>query len=714
MLCAGGVWAADADATGLIPDYGFSFADSTFANDLGSGTKGQANNGTQDGAYVDSVNGKGLDLNVYKSAGVAYPYYAKGSGTSADTLVNASNAYAIAVYAKFPASPTAKSIVFHSAVYNHEQGFTLINSSADALKILWRTSSSWNTYPEIADLGINDGAYHHIVLQVRYGLTSRYPATGTEYANELYVDGVRKWQYTDASRSLVHNSSPVRGIGLGCRVGYATSPVSSTYEVNGEVVIDDFRAYVSDTAARDEFPLTSENVSALYNSLKPTVKTYTWAGAEKALWSDASNWTVDGETATLSPSGDDTVSITNNTCITVDAAQGIGNVVCSEGVELSLNVCFSAAGQTFTIPDVVATDNITAQVPFTCTIENGVATAVRSGSTNFTWNGGSGNKRWDADNFLVGTEVPSATPIATDTVVFPAAAEGDTDELVVTVASLPTGTLMLNRDVTLTGTVQLGDVSGTGTLTMQNMNFTGAATINVPLVVKGSVNMTDGSNPVINGALSGDGAIYCASSNQGGWQFNGDVSGFTGSYTGCNRASWSRDGTRFNNGLNGQNASWTVGYEGTQGGFKSAVFATKNATYRLGQITSSTFTMRGAGASTVEVGGKANSESTISGEIYESSGVLRKVGETSTLAFTSGSATGTLEIEAGTVTLSGTAPATIKLTGATAKLVTTLELENEPVCGVTGFGVSKEAVTVDEVTTYTYSLKRKGLAIIVH
>ena len=443
-------------------------------------------------------------------------------------------------------------------------------------------------------------------------------------------------------------------------------------------------------------------------SIPAIASSYTWTNASgDGLWANAANWIVNGAVPLSAPTSLDTVTIPANSMVSVTTNWvEYASIDIGEGTKFAL--IFNAAGDTFTIPTGFTAGQFTAVAPFSMTESDGVFTAVREAAT-FTWNAGSAN--WAAENFLVGEAIPCTTPLATDTVVFPAAAEGNTDELVVTVASLPTGALTLNRDITLTGTVKLSNVSGTGALTMQNLNFTGAATIEVPLVVKGTVNMTDGSNPKINSSLSGDGTIYCASSNQGGWQFYGDVSGFTGSYSGCSRASWSRDGTRFNNGLNGQNASWTIGYEGTQSGFKSAVFATKNATYKMGQITSSTFTMRGTGASMVEIGGKSNSASTISGEIYESTGTLKKVGETSTLAFTSGSATGTLDIEAGAVTLSGTAPATIKLSGVTAKLVTTLEIK--PVSCVTGYGIAKESVTEDEVTTYTYSLKPNGMFILI-
>ncbi len=240
-----------------------------------------------------------------------------------------------------------------------------------------------------------------------------------------------------------------------------------------------------------------------------------------------------------------------------------------------------------------------------------------------------------------------------------------------------TGRLTILRDVILKASnsgITLNTVSGTGTLTIQsnsNNNIfylysAGDYAIYTDVCMNNKVNNNNQSNLKIYGSFSGNGTITMYSSNgQAGFLFYGDTSGFTGSYTGGSRASWTRDGTRFYGAesLGSEDASWQFGYEGTQGGEKGWPLNVNNAIYKFGQLTSSNFRCKPTKGSVVEVGNKANTASTVSGTLSDDSNTFCKVGSLSTCDLTLTESKGKVEVAAGTLNLAGVLPTEIKFTG---------------------------------------------------
>ena len=342
---------------------------------------------------------------------------------------------------------------------------------------------------------------------------------------------------------------------------------------------------------------------------------------------------------------------------------------------------------------------------FKATTEEGVTTfsdEIAYNSAAYIWVGTAATGDWDTlANWQLGGETPSAAPTKDDIVYIPANSEVETLTITGTSSSI-SGKLTIARDVTLTGTMQLGDVSGVGTLTLKGVNINPSAniTIDVDLIAEGSVKNTSDKAIILKKTLSGSGAISNTSgSNQPGFSFYGDVSEFTGSYSGGTRATWTRDGTRFYVvPFDGSKASWHFGVENSSSGFRYNCLQV-NGTYKFGQLENTAFTLQARSNTMLEVGALSGSASTISGSMYADSNTIKKVGDDSTLTLTLSTTNGTLEVAAGTVTLNTTAPSVIRMTGTSAVLVTSLEVEPIP----TAFeGYEFTTNTVSGVSTYSY------------
>ncbi len=299
---------------------------------------------------------------------------------------------------------------------------------------------------------------------------------------------------------------------------------------------------------------------------------------------------------------------------------------------------------------------------------NGTYTLIDG--TAYIWSGASGDGLWaTTNNWTVGGAVPETAPAVDSTVYIPA---GDGTELTITCAGSSdyTGYLTIARPVVLYangGGITLSTIEGESQLTIQSPSSTetfyihagNVFAISAPLCVKGRVYNNSQSHLAISGALTGDGLLVNYSNDgQAGFYFSGDASGFTGTYTGGNRASGTRDGTRFYSGFVGSpSATWNIGYDGSAHGGKPFMYS---GTYVFGALNSLSGNNLSVGPSTgvtLEVGGLANATSTVGGTLVDSSNKIVKVGDSSTLDLTLTATVGTIEANAGTVNLlSGSLP----------------------------------------------------------
>lgn len=312
------------------------------------------------------------------------------------------------------------------------------------------------------------------------------------------------------------------------------------------------------------------------------------------------------------------------------------------------------------------------------TTEDGTTTfseEIVTASDAFIWTGAgtadeNGFYAWSDTANWQGGAAPS---LATDNVFI-----GAGDAVTITGNSAMTGVLYIDRDVTITGSWTLATVNGTGTLKVDGVTLSNAGdfTVNCDLDTANSVYVASGSL-TLNGALKGTGTI---THNNGGaysdgFQFYGDTSAFAGSYTGCTRASNSRDKTKFHSPAFGSaNAYWQFGFEGSQGNDKNHAFASSGE-YHFGTLDSQALKVLDETGVTLVIGERAGTSTlVVNGGLRDATNKIVKANPaegTSTLNLTLTAATdGAVEVEAGVLNLNGENPPTsLAITGTDATVV---------------------------------------------
>ena len=329
-----------------------------------------------------------------------------------------------------------------------------------------------------------------------------------------------------------------------------------------------------------------------------------------------------------------------------------------------------------------------------------IAVRMKVADGVFVWNGEGDGTTWSDGNNWEGDAAPSANA---DLVYIPAGSGALTLQGGTSSAALANlGTLTIARDIVLNGYITVNTIRGSGLVTIGNADvYSGTSYIYyTDLCVATRYYNANTGAPTLYGNLSGAGAITFLSGNSSsaGFKFYGDASGFTGSYTGCTRNNGNRDGTKFyEEYLDGSKAQWKFG--SNNGGYP---FQTAGATLRFGALynqgSNGGLSIPVSGV-TIEVGALDDKANVYTGTLSDDSNTLRKVGESSTLTLTLSETKGTLEVAAGTVTLNTTAPSVIRMTGTSAVLVTSLEVEPIP----TAFdGYEFTTNTVSGVSTYSY------------
>lgn len=511
---------------------------------------------------------------------------------------------------------------------------------------------------------------------------------------------------------------------------------------------------------------TTLNNSTRTWTLERESKTYIWNGASAAAWETASNWNYtsasvpEATVATSLPTTADTVQFNADANVTITPDTTVGNVEIAAGKTLTITprVIFTsltlgdgakvkfnttaypidAIDGTLTLmtildenTSVASTGSIVFPANYNVDVSSRVFTATRTTTTAnspFVWTGATDSYYSTSGNWKIGDIDVGEIPTENDYVTIPA----DATSTDITSGSgsgfVYLGKLTLAKSASLAGNFYLNTIDSTSTdciLTLNTVGFkwaSGSYSISSPVNVAGIVtnyspNQSNGSGLILSGTLTGTGTIK-SDDGRGYCLFSGDTSAFAGTYEiGTNAYNALRDSTQFQGTCNGSSsASWKISNYNSQ----KYQFVGTSSIYYFGQLTSNAFGLKNASATartdtTVEVGGKANTASTVSGTLADDSNIFRKVGATSTCELTLTESKGTVEVKEGTLTLKGTIkPAQTKMTGTSATLVVA-----KAIAETEGFAVSAPDATNFEVVrseldsetgTYTYTLKNTANA----
>ena len=251
----------------------------------------------------------------------------------------------------------------------------------------------------------------------------------------------------------------------------------------------------------------------------------------------------------------------------------------------------------------------------------------------YVWTGEANDGLWTTkENWKVNDSTPDSAPSANADKVFIPASEVATLTITGSSSSDNLGTLVLGRDVTLTGKFKVNTIKGDYTLTADNLSVYSGSDyiIYCNLVVKNTFNNSSTSMINIYGDVSGDKDSVISNNHESGTSYNGvhfygNCSNFKGTYYGGSRYSQDRDYSLFESGAaTSEDAFWSFGsYSSTK------MFYTDGDTYKFGRyVTRGSFNINGAKNVTVEIGALDDEPSSLtSGDFGAGNGnKLRKVG----------------------------------------------------------------------------------------
>ena len=251
----------------------------------------------------------------------------------------------------------------------------------------------------------------------------------------------------------------------------------------------------------------------------------------------------------------------------------------------------------------------------------------------YVWTGEANDGLWTTkENWKVNDSTPDSAPSANADKVFIPASEVATLTITGSSSSDNLGTLVLGRDVTLTGKFKVNTIKGDYTLTADNLSVYSGSDyiIYCNLVVKNTFNNSSTSMINIYGDVSGDKDSVISNNHESGTSYNGvhfygNCSNFKGTYYGGSRYSQDRDYSLFESGAaTSEDAFWSFGSYGS-----TKMFYTDGDTYKFGRyVTRGSFNINGAKNVTVEIGALDDEPSSLtSGEFGSGNGnKLRKVG----------------------------------------------------------------------------------------
>lgn len=266
------------------------------------------------------------------------------------------------------------------------------------------------------------------------------------------------------------------------------------------------------------------------------------------------------------------------------------------------------------------------------------------------------NWQYSSDGETYADATSGQYPSSKDAVVsIPASVTAET--LTITGSSSYTGTLTIERDVTLTGSFKPGTINGSSTLTLSSVTFDGVGsgkTINTPVIVVGTLSNTSNDTLTYTNTVTGEStaSIKASSSNNyAGDKFTGDMSGFRGEIVGSWRNNGNRDYTKIGSvNSSSANAVWSLGGNGN---YMDSVI-TQNGTYYFGALSSYNlgFSLSGRTDTALVIGSRTDviSELYINPSYAGTRSIIKKVGDGEMKL---NAAVSNLQVTAGCVTFYG-------------------------------------------------------------
>lgn len=354
LFASSSAYAADADATGIIPKLAITFNDKTLSS---AGSVTMANQSTVSAdCFVEATNGYALDMGAVGSAVTLYEGGTGGklSGTN-DTEVAAP--FAISIYGTL--AQESRKIVVQARYYQDCRGVVIGFSDGSALTYWWVAgSSSWGSNTISVPSGHDWTEPHHYVFSF---------GKATNGKMRLYIDGELASETAPLNNSTSGEyrdptQKSYRGLFLGNGLGMNNYDNGTTTSS----IIDDVRFYADSSAAQEidgvNYVLSDSMVKELYRSFvyqtlevtegtvvdddTTNAQTITkTAGATTATTlSEAATWRAISGTGRISSDADQTLETDREYALTGAFAGGMKLTLQGDGVFSVLGESVNAGG----------------------------------------------------------------------------------------------------------------------------------------------------------------------------------------------------------------------------------------------------------------------------------------------------------------------------------------------------------------------------------
>ncbi len=452
LFASSSAYAADADATGIVPKLAISFNDKTLTSVGSVAMAGQSAVPAE--KFVEATNGCALDMDA---VGSAVTLYSGSTGQlSGNSSADTAAPFSVSIFGTVP--NTARQILFQAQYYTSARGVSVGFDASGKLTYWWvGNTTGWSTAQNITMPENHDWTkVHHYVFSF---------GNGTDGIMRFYVDGqpvstLSPLNNYKAKESDGNYRNPAaksyQGLYLGN--GFAMNNYSSTAGI-----VDDVRFYADSGAAQAidgvNYVLSDAMVEKLYRNLigdDAVVKIGT-AGYDSLAAALAV--VQPGQTLTLN----DNIVLTESAAIPAGVDIDFGSYTITTTTE---GVALSATSDIYTISSTTADSTTT----FAKTYLDNV----------IVWNGASGASWGTPDNWLVKGETATALPSASDTAIFPQ--HLDSSRTVAIDAAVSAGAVVFNGKYTISGDYALTatslKVSGTGEFTIGSATaYTGAIAV---------------------------------------------------------------------------------------------------------------------------------------------------------------------------------------------------------------------------------------------
>lgn len=456
LFASSSAYAADADATGIVPKLAISFNDKTLAS-VGSVTMAGQTSVSAD-KFVEATNGYALDMGAVGSAVTLYSgSTGQLSGNNSSAGADTAAPFSVSIFGTVP--NTARQILFQAQYYTSARGVS-VGFDADGNLTYWwvGNTSGWSTAQNITMPENHDWTkVHHYVFSF---------GNGTDGIMRFYVDGqpvstLSPLNNYKAKESDDNYRNPAaksyQGLYLGN--GFAMNKYSSTAGI-----VDDVRFYADSASAQAidsvNYVLSDAMVARLYRNLIGDDAVVKIGTAGYASLAAALDVVQPGQTLTLN----DNIVLTESATIPAGVNIDFGEYAITTETD---GVALTATSDIYEITSETTGDTTTFSKSYLDDV--------------VVWNGATGASWGTAGNWLVKGETATAVPSSTDTIVFPA--HIDSARSVVIDAATSAGTVLVSGKYAFTGDYAFAattlTVKDSGELGIASASaYTGAITVN--------------------------------------------------------------------------------------------------------------------------------------------------------------------------------------------------------------------------------------------